>query len=338
MESLQNLKRRQKGVQNIGKITKAMELVAATKMRKSQEIALNSRPYALAALELLARLSKIEHKDLPEILGAREVKKRCIVLVTSDKGLAGAFNSAVVRRFEKFIKEKRIDIQNENYSFIGVGEKAIRHLSKRTGFKVKKFAPTPKRESSMVRDEGANSRLVWGFVRFGDYTTIPEIKPLSDYLTEGYRTKKWDEVIVFSTHFRSALKQDVLERKILPIDFETLKATAKEIIPQSGRFAEAMKENNMSFFQGEQNGEYLFEPSPGELLRALVPHLVEMQIYHLVLEANASEHAARRVAMKNASDNALNLSQELTVEYNKSRQATITRELTEITAGAEALQ
>ncbi|MEK7193282.1 MAG: ATP synthase F1 subunit gamma [Patescibacteria group bacterium] len=314
MESLQNIKRRLKSVHNINQITKAMELVAATKMRKSQEIALASRPYALAALDLLAKLSETEQSAASPLLQKRKVKRTAVVLVTSDKGLAGSFNSSVIRAFEKVLREKNTNISKENDCFVAVGQKAAMYLEK-------------------------NITLSQKFVRFGDHATIEQIKPLADHLINGYAKNEWDRVLVFSTHFKTALRQVVLMRQILPVEIESLKATAKEIVPETGRFSELVKENGVSFFNGKSElaSEYLLEPSSATIIQELVPHLVLMQIYHLILETNASEHATRRVAMKSASDNASELADNLTLVYNKSRQAGITRELIEITASAEAL-
>jgi F-type H+-transporting ATPase subunit gamma len=316
MESVQNIKRRIKGVRNINQITKAMELVAATKMRKSQEIALASRAYAFAALDLLGTLARVAAPEevLPELLRKRAViKKTAVILVASDKGLAGAFNANVLREFEKFLRRENIEMVSPAYSFVAVGEKAADYLKRRT--------------SSLERK----------FTRVGDYTTLPEVKPIAEFLAAGYLEGKWDRVIVFSTHLRSALKQEVLLRQILPADFEELRRSAEEIIPEHGKFSELAREGRISYFGEKPASEYLLEPSPREILAALAEHLILMQVYHIILEANASEHAARRVAMKNASDNAQNLAGELTLEYNKSRQAAITKELVEIVAGGEAL-
>ena len=313
MESIQNLKRRLKGVQNIGQITKAMEFVAATKMRRSQELALSSRHYALTALRFLGILSELESVKLPEILDKRKIEKTAFVLVSSDKGLAGSFNGAIIREFEKFISMGGAKFNDEKNLFIAVGEKSRSYLERK------------------------GVRILKSFIRVGDFTTTEETKPLSDFLIDGYIGKKWDQVLIFSTHFMTALYQKPLRRQIFPVDFENLKETAKEIIPQAGRFAELAKEVP-SFFPRGVSKEYLIEPSPEIVLDSLGKHLIEMQLYHLILEANASEHAARRVAMKNASDNAEELASDLTIFYNKSRQAAITREITEITAGVEALR
>jgi F-type H+-transporting ATPase subunit gamma len=309
MESLQTIQRRIKGVKNINQITKAMELVAATKMRKSQEVALASRAYAYTALDFLAHLSKLEGVKMPALLKKRKVKKTAFVIVSSDKGLVGAFNSGVLRVFENYLKKENVDINNSSNVFMAFGQKAGNYLQ-RKGIKVDKV-----------------------FTKFGDFTRLEETKPLSDYLTRGYLEKKWDKVFIFSPHFKSVLNQEVLMRQIFPIDFKILHKTIKELIPETGRFSEFRHEEAVS---QSRIIEYLIEPSPTKVLRELAPHLVEMQIYHLILEANASKHAARRMAMKNASDNAEELTEDLTLMYNKSRQAAITREIIEIVAGAEA--
>ena len=314
MESPQNIKKRLKSVGNIKKITKAMELVSATKMRKSQEIALASRPYAFAALDFLATISGLDQSKLPELFTKRDVKKVLFVLVSSDKGLAGAFNSSVFRKFESHLKRDEKKFEQEEKVFLAVGEKAFSYLSKK-GFNVVKK-----------------------FVSVGDYTTTEQVEPITEFMVEGYLEKKWDRVVIVSTHFRSALKQESHVRRILPIDFDHIADTVKEIIPERGKFADLIKEQNISFVPNKENlSEYLIEPSAQEVLNKLAKHLFFIQVYHLILEANASEHSARRMAMKTASDNASDLGNDLNLQYNKSRQSRITTEISEISAGAEAL-
>lgn len=325
MESTQSINRRLKSIKNIGQITKAMELVAATKMRKSQEIALASRAYAYTALDILARISSQE-TELPKLLEKRNVraeeKKSAFVLLTSDKGLAGSFNNSVIRLFEKYIKEKNIDIHSQKNSFIAIGKKALAHLqNKRIVIKEK-------------------------FIRVGDFTTPEQINPISDFISKGYLDKEWDEVIIFSTYFKSALKQEPLARKIFPIEMISIKQTIEEIVPKTGKFANLISaqggpasgenESKTPFLSGKID-EYLIEPSPKLALKELADHLAKMRFYHLILETNASEHAARRMAMQNASDNAKELSESLNLLYNKSRQTNITREITEIVSSIESI-
>lgn len=319
-DSVQNIKKRIKSVNNINKITKAMELVAATKMRRAQEIAIASRPYAFAALNLLANVSLFS-KDLPPLLKKRIVKKTLFVLVASDKGLAGAFNSSLFKKFDQFISQKgsspivrTIGLENEERVFAAVGEKAYQYLVKKRYSVVQKF------------------------ISVGDYTTVEQVKPLAEFLMRGYFKKKWDRVIIFSSHFRSALKQEPIIKEILPVSFKSIKQTVEETVPETGKFAELIEEQNISFVPEKNlNHEYLIEPSSSAVLELLSEHLVFMQIYHLILEANASEHSARRLAMKTASDNASDLGEKLNLQYNKARQAGITNQIIEISAGAEAL-
>ena len=314
MESPQNVKKRLKSVNNINKITKAMEMVAATKMRKSQEIALASRPYSFAALDLLATISDLDPTKLPDLFEKRKIKKVLFVLVSSDKGLAGAFNSSIFRKFEQHIKRDEEKYSNEEKLFLAVGEKSFNYLTKKGLNVVKKFTAV------------------------GDYTTSEQVHPIADFIVKGYLKKNWDRVVIISTHFRSALKQEPHIRRVLPIDFDHIKETIEEIIPERGKFADLIKEQQISFVPDKTKlKEYLIEPSSKEVLKKLADHLLFIQLYHLILEANASEHSARRMAMKTASDNASDLGEKLNLQYNKSRQSRITTEISEISAGAEAL-
>lgn len=317
MESPQNIKKRLKSVANIGQITKAMELVSATKMRKSQQVALDSRPYSFAALDLLANLTlldNVKYEELPELLKARkEIKKVLFVLVASDKGLAGAFNSSVFRKFEKHFKED-IKHSTEEKIFLAVGEKASAYLQKRKFNVIKKFT------------------------QVGDFITPDQVQPITEFITDGYLHKNWDRVIVISTHFKTALRQEPHVRRILPIDFDHVSETVRELIPERGKFADLIKDHNIDFVPDKEKvKDYLIEPSAKIVLKSLAKHLFFMQFYQLILEANASEHSARRMAMKTASDNAKDLGENLNLQYNKSRQAKITTEISEISAGAEAL-
>ena len=286
MESPQNIKKRLKSVNNIGQITKAMELVSATKMRKSQEIALASRPYAFAALDFLATISTLENHKLPVLFEVRKnIKKVLFVLVTSDKGLAGAFNSSIFRKFELHQKEysekhmakkpdkspeghfdgpvtisPKANLVGEEHIYAAVGEKSFAYLTKK-GYKVSKK-----------------------FTNVGDYTTTEQVKPLSDFLIKGYLNKDFDRVIVISTHFRSAMKQEAHVRRVLPIDFDHIADTIREIIPERGKFADLIKEHHISFVpELNKIKEYTVEPDAEKVLEKLAEHLFFMQVYHLIL-------------------------------------------------------
>jgi len=309
MESIQNIKNRSKAVKNVSQITKAMEIVAATKMRKAQQVALSSRPYALRTFELLERLS-LESKISSPLMDNRPVKKTLLVLVASDKGLTGAFNAQVIRATDKFLEKNK----NQNFIALAIGKKANKHALRK--------------KMEVVRE----------FYGVGDYATPEEVAPISKLIIDGFLSKKWDNVITISTNFISALKQEPLIRQILPVDIEKIRQTMRDIIPEHGRYADLAKNEIDKYFkQKAREIEYIFEPTPEQAINSLIPHLVKMQIYHLILEANASEHSARRVAMKNASDNAEEILEELTLVYNKARQASITNELIEITSTQNAL-
>ncbi|HEX4103977.1 MAG TPA: ATP synthase F1 subunit gamma [Candidatus Paceibacterota bacterium] len=311
MESAQNIKRRMRSVQNIGTITKAMELVAATKMRRSQELALNSRPYAYTALELLGILSDMKDIKMPEILQARTVTKTVFMVVTSDKGLAGAFNSSVLHKFEHYLQENNINSRDPQYAFIAVGQKAKSHLERR----------------------GLN--VINGFVHVGDFTQMEEAEPISTFLIEGFLRGDFDRVVSFATNFVTALRQEVLVRELLPVSYEKIKESIELLKPEAGKYSQYIDTESLA---GGREKEYIIEPSPEAVLERLAVQLLKIRVYHLILEANASEHSARRVAMKNASDNAAELSTDLNIEYNKSRQAAITNQLIEIASAAQALE
>jgi len=308
MDSLNTLKTRSRAVKNVGQITKAMEVVAATKMRRAQETALRSRPYAYGALELLGRLSGVTSFISP-LAEARDIKTTLVIIVASDKGLTGSFNTQVFRAVEKFFAgDSYASSPAHTYKIFAIGKKSRQYAEKR-GLDVIEF-----------------------YTGVGDFVKPEEVDPVMRVAVAGFEEKRWDRVIAVSTHFRTALKQETLNRQILPLSLERIRETVSEIVPQYGRYADT-KNGDMPV----REIDYLFEPDPETLLASLIPHLVKMQIYHLILEANASEHSARRVAMKTASDNADELIDELTLAYNKARQASITKEIIEITSTQSAL-
>ncbi len=302
MESIQNIKSRLGAVKNVGKITKAMEVVSATKMRKAQEIALKSRPYALRALRLLQDLS--EHAPVVNIfMKEREIHNTLVVLVASDRGLAGSFNAQIFRTAEAALA-------GPNISVIALGKKSLLFAQKK------------------------NLSIVESHIGFGDFIDFNETAPLAERVIAGFRDGSWDRVLTVSTHFRTTLKQETLVRQILPTDYQKIKATVDEITPEHGRYANKNIEEG-----GQLKGtvDYIYEPAVEVVLDELIPYLLSLQLYHVMLEANASEHSARMVAMKTASDNAEDLSGSLRLLVNKARQASITKEMIEIISTQNAL-
>ncbi len=306
MASARDLKNRIKSVGNISQITKAMEAVSATKMRKSQQFAINARPYAVASLEMMQNLlSRVS--VLPPLLTARPVKTSALLIVTSDKGLAGAFNSSVIRKAEGWINAQ--EKSGLPYRLITVGKLARDHFNRK------------------------NANVVESFLKFGDFTGLDQTLPVAELVLDGFRKGDWDKLDAIYMNFKSTLKQEVAERQVLPATKDGIEEIVAGILPEHGRYSESDKNKAGSGYKYE----YKLEPSAEEILEKLVSQLLRMHIHHIILESNASEHSARMVAMKSASDNASELISDLSLVYNKVRQAGITRELAEITAGTEAL-
>ena len=308
MTSTKAIKQRIKSTKSTAQITKAMEVVSATKMRKAQQFALSARPFAIASLEMLENLIK-RTPVLPPLLQKREVKSSLLLVVTSDKGLAGAFNANVLKKAEQWVLQKRSsDIP---FFLVTVGKKAKEYFGRRNVPIVKSF---------------------WGF---GDISILEDTLPVADLVLNQFLDGSFDEVEGVYTNFRTTLLQEAVLKKILPVSEEGIWDMVISILPERGKFATI--EGKMQT-KGVYQYEYKFEPGPTEILAVLVPQLLRMHIHHLILESNASEHSARMVAMKSASDNAKELITDLTLVFNKARQANITRELVEITAGTEALE
>lgn len=327
MESLQQLKSRLRAVGNIGTITKAMEVVSATKMRKAQEFALSSRPYAFAALSALADLLKFAPPHLlelsPLVAGSSNratvrtpvtKEKTLLVLVASDRGLAGSFNSQVTRAADKFLTglpASEAGSLSGEVEFVVVGKKL-------TSWAMKSAFP-----------------VVMTFTDFGDHAEPEDVAPLSTFVSEGFLAGRWTRVVVISTHFKTTLSQFAVTRELLPLHLDIVRDTINELVPEHGKYSEYR--SNMTNLTNGSYVEFLFEPSPTAVLESILPHLVNMELFHLVLEANASEHSARMVAMKNASENASELGDSLSLQFNKARQAAITKEMIEITSAQSAI-
>ena len=324
MATLRTIRLRIKGTKNIKQITRAMEAVSAVKMRKSQGVALAARPYATAALEILKNVEagSGEAGMLSPLLEKREVKNVLLVVVTSDKGLAGPFNTNVIKKAEQFIKE-RTTTPNPSLERRG-GEATVATVGKKAGDYFTRRGRTP----------------IVALTGYGDYAEISEVQPIFEAITEAFISKRVDEIYIIYTNFLSAMKQEVVIRKLLPFSGEGLEEMVRGIVPERGRFAEPSVEARLPQQQNRRSQastEYLFEPSPKEILESILPALLKIQIYHAILEANASEHSSRMIAMRNATDNASELIKSYTVSMNKARQSAINKELAEITGGSEAL-
>ena len=300
----QQLKAKLNSVKNISKITKAMQMVSATKMRKSQEVALRARPFAKEALSLLQGLVGHEEVLEQESIYFKEPKagKTCLIVATSDKGLCGSFNSQVLRLAVQWLSGK------DNVDIVAVGRKG------RDFFKGRGIVPVAE------------------FLLFSDIVSLHDVAPLSEWVLKAFEEGRYDRVVIVSTQFFSALVQKPSTKQLLPFNMEELKEAIKNIVPKTGKYADWKSEAD-----SKEEAQYLLEPSSEAILQSLVRNLLQVQVLHYIFESNASEHSARMVAMKNATENATSLVNELQLALNKARQAAITQELTEISTAREAL-
>jgi F-type H+-transporting ATPase subunit gamma len=283
MPSLRDIRRRMRAVENTKKITKAMELVAAAKMRRAQERVTASRPYADEIASVMVELMRRSPEYKHPYLTVRDVHRRVLILVTADRGLAGALNSNNIRLAVREINNASVPV-----AVVTIGRKG-RDLMRR------------------LRKE-----LIADVSQLGDRPTIGEILPAVRVALDEYEAGNADQIDLVFARFVSTGRQEATVRRLLPL-------TPPEDVEKL-------------------TTDFLYEPEPEVVLDALLPRYVEAQVYQAVLENLASEQAARMVAMRNASDNATELIDDLRLTGNKVRQATITTELSEIVGGAAALE
>ncbi len=289
MEGTKEIKRRIKSVQNTKQITKAMKMVAAAKLRRAQERAENSKPYAAKIKAVINSIAKgVEGVEHP-LLEVRDVQKTGYFIITSDRGLAGGYNGNLIRSALMNIK-KRHKSQDEYVIFV-VGRKG-RDFFKKRGYPV-----------------------IGEITGLSDYPTYADIKDITKKAIAMYAEGKFDALYLVYNRFESAIQQTPTELNLLPLKgMDHAETTNDELI-----------------------APYIFEPSAKEVLNSLLPQYAETLIYSAILNAKASEHAARMTAMGNATDNADEMIFSLTLSYNRARQAAITREINEIVSGANAL-
>ncbi len=285
MPSTRDIRRRIKSVKNTRQITKAMELVAASKMRKAQQLALAGRPYAELMADMLAVLADRVDENAHPFLVRRPVKTRGVILVTTDKGLCGPLNSNL---FKKVMEIK------EPARFAVIGRKGSQFL---------------------VRTR----RILLADFQIHDRVPFTEVKAVTEFMAKQFLDGAVDTVELIWPRFRNTLVQEPAHLPLLPL--RNLREVVASLREQSGSTARPADDREM-----------LFEPDPAAVLSALLPLYLNREVYYRLLDAKASEHSARMVAMKTAKDNASKLIDELTLEYNKARQAAITQEILEIAA------
>lgn len=298
MAGTKEIKRRIKSVKNTKKITKAMELVAASKMKRAVSSTLASRLYAEYSWEVLTSISKSlenqEEKDTHPLFIQREIKNVLLVLITSNRGLCGAYNAQVIKKAIVLLKNKDANV---NIDLITIGKKG---------------------DVGMRR---MDQKVVASFMDLGDNVSLSEVLPISKFLMDEYVAGKYDQVLVAYTDFISALTQKPNIKQVLPVS----KTELKDLI-DSLSTKDAPKIDDRKI-------DYLLEGDKDVLISSLVEKITRMQVYQMFLESNASEQSSRMMAMKNASEASGEMIDDLTLMFNKARQANITREISEISAG-----
>ena len=284
MANIRLIRRRIRGIQNIAKITRAMEMIATSKMRRAQERGLAGRPYAEKIRQVIADLAALPEagKTLHPLLQQRPVSKIAVIHITPDRGLCGGLHASINRKTASFILKQTAPV-----TLIIVGRKGLDFMRR------------------YHRDIHAE------FTNLGDRPSLLDTLPISRIIIDDYTNGAIDLVYLVYARFISTMLQRPVVEQILPVE--------PAAIPRA------------------QNVDYIYEPDPQIVLGGLLPRFVEMQVYHAILESIASEQSARMVAMRNATDNAKELTSELTLLYNKVRQESITKELLDITGGAAAL-
>lgn len=289
MANTREIRRRIRSVENTAKITNALQLVAASKMRRAQDRALQARPYAEKMREVLGHLSGVigEADAAHPLLERREVREAAVIFVTPDRGLCGGLISNLERHAGEIV------------------------LGPETGGDIS-MVPVGRKGSDYFRRFGVNYRAQ--FQELGDYPGPAETQPISRIVIDDYMAGAVDQVLLVYASFVNTVTQTPVTVPLLPVE----------------RIADEEESVNES--------EYIFEPSPQEVLAELLPRYVDLLVYQSVLEAAASEQSARMVAMRNATDAANEMIDDLTLVYNKARQEQITSELLDITGGVEAMQ
>jgi len=308
MSSTRLIKRRIKSSKNIAQITKAMEMVSASKMKQAQIMALSSRPYTEKMYQVITSLSSkaqhhIDHfllKD-PRLNWPEDKKFNVlIILLSTDKSLCGGLNTNLFRGLENWLKQMKTELKlppKTKLNFITIGKKAKEHILK------------------------SNRFLLAEFPQFGDKPHFKDILPISKMIIDGFKKGEFQMAFLSFMEFISTISQQLKVKQLLPI-------RASEIsVDTSDEDAPTLMPT-----------DYIFEPSPMEIFNHLLPQYIELQLYHVLLESLASEHSARMVAMKSANENALDIVKDLTLEYNQVRQSKITNELLDVIGARMALE
>jgi F-type H+-transporting ATPase subunit gamma len=295
------IKRRIKSITNTRKITKAMELVAASKMRKAVKAVLATRAYSSAAWDIVKDLAERTDPEKHPLLQKKEkfVEKVGLILITSNRGLCGGFNREIIEAVAKYMNKNKEDSVNIEAEVLLMG----------------------KRGKEVMFKHG--HQIVAEFDKLDTAERIAEVTPLARMVINDYLSGKYDKVVVAYTDYYSAISQKPRIKKLLPLDRQD---------DELGYAIDSYPEPSE-----QETFEYIFEPSPDAVLDQMLTRLIELQIFQALLESNASEHSARMMAMRNASDSASDMIDDLTLSFNQARQQAITAELADISAGRAAV-
>jgi len=311
------LKNRKDSVGNIRKITKAMEMVAAAKMKKVIARTISARSHAQAAWEILTNIAESIKGGGP-LLKVRPVKRICVILITSNKGLCGGLNTQLIKKVLEQVKDPRsiminrtkgkkieptIDPKEAQIDFVAIGKKGNEALAR------------------------AGQNIIASFPDWNEATKVEEIYPITELIVNSYEKKQYDKIVVAFNDFVSVVKNEPKIRQLLPL-------SKQDIEKQLSDSAGGLDETKIEY----KEANYLFEPSRKMVLEIILPRMIEGQIYQAFLESQASEFSSRMMTMKNASDVAKDIMEEFDLRYNQARQSGITAELAEISAGAIAME
>ncbi len=322
MANARDIQRRIKSIKSTKKITRAMEMVSAAKMRKAVEAVLRTRTYANLSWSTILNLSQARNgngSELHPLLTKREsIKKIGMVLITSNRGLCGGFNTAIISKANDSIRKYQMIGDNVviDTEFVLMGKKG-----------------------SAIHQFG--HKITADFPKLDLAGAVKEIIPVAQMMVKKYLAGDYDKVMVAYTDFVNITKQEPRVKQLLPVDI----SAEEEHLGIIGDDARIGIDKNLidekrkkHLTEGKFDYEYTFEPNPREVLDEMIPRLIEVQLYQALLESNASEHSARMTAMHQATDAAGDMTDELTRYYNKVRQSSITAEIAEISAGAEVLR
>ncbi len=294
MANAREVKQRIRSVKNIAQVTRALQAVSASRVRKAMDAMYHTRPYANKAWQVLTHIAGQPGREVlhPLLTTREEVKNVIVVMISSDRGLAGPYNTNILRATLKEFGNYPVPVR-----FISVGRKGTELLYRR------------------------GKEIMADFSGLPAEPTFNDVSPIGRIVVDEFLAEKVDEVYLMYTDFVNMVRQDPVKKKLLPLEYETPEGLVQ------AEFAES----------GKAGASYFYEPSEEEILDEIIPSFTRLQVFQAVLESFASEHAARMVAMKNATDNATELAGLLQLDYNKARQLSITSDILDIVGGAEAL-